>query len=60
MAISLGEEVGPKRLELMHELLPQASVMALVVNPNNSGRAETQWRDMGAAAAAHSACSSIF
>jgi len=47
---SLGEEVGPKRLELMHELLPEASVMALVVNPTNSGRAQTQWKDMKAAA----------
>jgi putative tryptophan/tyrosine transport system substrate-binding protein len=51
-ATSLSEEVGPKRLELMHELLPDATVMALVVNPNNSGRVETQWNDMKAAARA--------
>ena len=49
-ATALAEEVGPKRLELMHELLPEARLMALAVNPNNSGRAGTQWNDMKAAA----------
>ena len=29
----LSEEVAPKRLELLHELLPMARVMALLVNP---------------------------
>src|SRR5207247_2591258 len=29
----LGEEVLPKRLELLHELLPSARVMALLINP---------------------------
>jgi putative ABC transport system substrate-binding protein len=51
-ATSLAEELGPKRLELMHTLLPEARIMALVVNPNNSGRAGTQWKDMQAAAGA--------
>jgi putative ABC transport system substrate-binding protein len=36
----------------MHALLPQAKIMALVVNPSNSGRVGTQWRDMQAAAGA--------
>jgi putative tryptophan/tyrosine transport system substrate-binding protein len=30
---SLNVEVGPKRLELLHELLPSATIMALLVNP---------------------------
>jgi putative ABC transport system substrate-binding protein len=29
----LGEEVLPKRLELLHELLPSARIMALLINP---------------------------
>src|SRR5215831_3202783 len=32
---SLGVEVGPKRLELLHELVPAANVIGLLVNPNN-------------------------
>ena len=35
------EEVVPKRLELLHELLPAASVMALLVNPADPALAET-------------------
>ena len=35
-------EVAPKRLELLHELLPTASVMALLVNPANAAIAESQ------------------
>jgi len=31
----LAVEVAPKRLELLHELLPTTSVMALLVNPAN-------------------------
>jgi putative tryptophan/tyrosine transport system substrate-binding protein len=30
-----GEELNPKRLELLSELVPQAKVIALLVNPNN-------------------------
>jgi len=43
-------EVGPKRLELMHELLPAASTMALLVNPNNPVIAETEQRNLEATA----------
>ena len=33
---SLGRELAPKRLGLLHELMPTASVMALLVNPTNT------------------------
>jgi putative tryptophan/tyrosine transport system substrate-binding protein len=46
---SLNEEVGPKRLELLHELLPTATTMALLINPTNTN-AGTQSRDLQAAA----------
>jgi putative ABC transport system substrate-binding protein len=36
----LNVEVAPKRLELLHELLPTASVMALLVNPTGPVVAE--------------------
>ena len=48
---SLGVELGPKRLELLHELVPRATVMALLVNPANRS-AEFQVRDVQAAARA--------
>jgi putative ABC transport system substrate-binding protein len=34
-ASQLTAEVGPKRLELAHELLPSVKIMALLVNPTN-------------------------
>jgi putative tryptophan/tyrosine transport system substrate-binding protein len=43
-------EIGPKRLELIHELLPAASTMALLVNPNNPAIAETEQRNLEAPA----------
>jgi putative ABC transport system substrate-binding protein len=46
----LAIEVGPKRLELLHELVPTATLIALLVNPTNLTSAETQSRDMQAAA----------
>jgi putative tryptophan/tyrosine transport system substrate-binding protein len=43
-------EITPKRLELLHELLPTASVMALLVNPTNPTIAEANTRELQAAA----------
>ena len=47
---NLNIEVAPKRLELLHELVPTASVMALLVNPANPTVAETQREKLQAAA----------
>jgi ABC-type uncharacterized transport system substrate-binding protein len=46
---SLNVQVGPKRLELMHELLPAVKDMALLVNPDNPTTA-SQLQEMQAAA----------
>ncbi|HEY6861115.1 MAG TPA: ABC transporter substrate-binding protein [Pseudolabrys sp.] len=51
-ATQLNLEVGPKRLELLHQLLPKATVVALVVNPTNPRVAEVQSRDAQEAARA--------
>jgi putative ABC transport system substrate-binding protein len=46
---TLGVEVGPKRLDLLRELIPTATIVAALVNPTNSN-AETQSRDLEATA----------
>ena len=46
---SLGVEVGQKRLELLHELVPSATVFGLLVNPT-SPNVEALSRDLQAAA----------
>jgi putative ABC transport system substrate-binding protein len=43
-------EIAPKRLELLHELLPAARVMALLVDPSDPAVAETTANQMRAAA----------
>jgi putative tryptophan/tyrosine transport system substrate-binding protein len=48
---SLGQELGSKRLELLHELVPMAKVVAALVNPT-SPYYEAQLRDMHAASGA--------
>ena len=47
----IGSELTPKRLELLSELVPQAKVIALLVNPNNPG-ADPIMRDVQEAARA--------
>jgi ABC-type uncharacterized transport system substrate-binding protein len=42
---TLNVEVGPKQLQLLHELVPSATVMAALVNPNSPG-AEVQTRGL--------------
>jgi putative ABC transport system substrate-binding protein len=39
-AAAIGFELGPKRLELLHELVPAATTVALIVNPANLGTEE--------------------
>src|SRR5262252_1252867 len=47
---SLIVEVGPKRLELLHELLPTTKVMALLVNPDDRALAHAGARETLSAA----------
>lgn len=44
-ATQITMELGPKRLELLHQLFPEAPVLALVINPDNPRVAEVQIRD---------------
>ena len=46
---SLSVEIGPKRLQLLHEMVPTATVMAVLINPTNPN-AEAQSSAMQAAA----------
>jgi putative ABC transport system substrate-binding protein len=46
---TLGVGLGPKRLELLHELMPAATSVALLVNPINSAVADTASRELRAA-----------
>jgi putative ABC transport system substrate-binding protein len=48
-ATSLGDEIAPKRLEMMHLLLPNATDFAVLVDPSNPNN-EPQSNDMRAAA----------
>jgi putative ABC transport system substrate-binding protein len=47
---TLGVEVGPKQLALLHELVPTAGVIALLINPTNPALAATQSKELPAAA----------
>ena len=48
----LNVELAPKKLELMHELLPSKTALALLVNPTNVIAAEYETRTVQAAARA--------
>jgi ABC-type uncharacterized transport system substrate-binding protein len=50
--ISFNAGLGPKQLELLHELVPSAKVIALLINPTNSLLAETQVKEVRPAAEA--------
>ncbi len=47
---SLAVELGPKQLELLHELVPAATTIALLVNPTTPTIAETLTRELQTAA----------
>jgi putative tryptophan/tyrosine transport system substrate-binding protein len=47
---SLNAQVGPKRLELLHELVPTATVVGLLVNPTHPNEAEPTTKNLQAAA----------
>jgi len=49
---TLSSEIGSKRLELAHELVPTANIIALLVNPTNPNLAEPLSRELQAAARA--------
>jgi putative ABC transport system substrate-binding protein len=47
---SMSVELGPKQLEVLRELVPTATIIALLVNPTNPTNAETLSRDLQTAA----------
>ena len=55
---TLNVEVGPKRLELLHELVPTATIIALLVNPTNPDRRD-RYRETCRRRPAPSGCSSM-
>jgi putative tryptophan/tyrosine transport system substrate-binding protein len=48
--VTLNVEVVAKRLELLHELVPTATIIAALINPTNPVLAETLTRDLQVAA----------
>jgi putative ABC transport system substrate-binding protein len=48
--VTLNVEVAAKRMELLHELVPTATIIAALVNPTAPVLAETATRDLQAAA----------
>ena len=48
----LNEEIAPKRLDLLHQFIPTAATIALLVNPANATAAAEQTKEMEGAVAA--------
>lgn len=48
----LNEEIAPKRLDLLYQLIPTANTIALLVNPANATAAAEQTKEMEGAVAA--------
>jgi putative ABC transport system substrate-binding protein len=46
----LDVELGPKRLQLLHDLVPAATIIAVLVNPSDPARAEITSKELQAAA----------
>ena len=49
-ATTLTLEVGPKWLQLLHEMVPNATSLALLINPTSPNLAESQSKDLQTAA----------
>jgi len=49
-ATSMGVELGPKQLEVLRELVPTATTMALLINPGSPAIAESTTKQVQAAA----------
>jgi putative ABC transport system substrate-binding protein len=48
--VTMAIELGPKQLELLHELVPAVLTVGALVNPSTPGAAETLERELSAAA----------
>jgi putative ABC transport system substrate-binding protein len=49
-AVTLNVEVGPKRLELLHNMTPTIGIIGVLINPDRASAADDQLRPLRAAA----------